>query len=146
MKTFKVSDIMQPLHNRVMQVGSSEDTEYLKQVAPPFSGLEDRVKETDFQDQLLHANIITMKEAHRSDSGGIRWYIDEAFRKSSRQLSEEGLIDLAVSMGKVLEEKGFYFDTTVRIFCNKARRAGFNEDGLQRKVETGFLKGLKIIK
>ena len=144
MKTFKVSEIMQPLHNRVMQVGSPEDTEYLKQRVPVFPELEDRIQATDWHDQLLDANIATM----RNEEPDVTPEETNAMMQGCKEIAEqyngrEKWLLTARFMSSKLMKFGMGFDFSVQGMIEGTRIEWCYSKKLCDEIEREMLKGLQ---
>lgn len=112
-----------------------------------FSELDARTEATAWEDRLLNANALTVKNTPCLPIRGAS-SIAECIDVEFREYPEEDLEDLdfiyfAGKVGQCLESRGICLDIIVRDLCAKASRSGINDDGFHRRVEEAFLNGVE---
>jgi hypothetical protein len=108
-----------------------------------FTELAERTEATAWEDRLLRANVLTASECCCSRIEFLEARFAIAFQRYRDVLaSERILLETTRFIGSKSLETDPCLDTVVRIHYDYAQRAGLGTEGLERRLQDAFLKGL----
>ena len=108
-----------------------------------FSEMAERTEATEWEDRLLRANVLTVKNFPYPSVRRLVECTNEILHTVPAEHAKESeFVNFVELLGNDLQERSICFDVMVKIFYDEAVRVGFNTEGLEKQLQEALLKGL----